>query len=44
MIAIGYVGVADLIGAVEGEFGSEFEDEAGVYVAYSLIAGVPLGG
>lgn len=44
MIAFGYVGVADLIGAVKSEFLGELVDEAGIDVAVGLVAAVPLGG
>lgn len=44
VIAFGYIGVADLIGAIECELFGELVVEAGVDVAVSLVAAVPLGG
>ena len=43
MIAFGYVGVSDLVGAVKGEFFGELVVEAGVDVTVGLVAAVPLG-
>lgn len=44
VIAFAYVGVADLIGPVKGEFFGELVVEAGIDVAVGLVAAVPLGG
>lgn len=44
VIAAGEASVADLIGGVAGELGSEFINDARIEVARSVVAGIPLGG
>lgn len=44
MVAVGYVGVADLVGTIKREFCGEFVNNACVDIAHSRVARIPLGG
>lgn len=44
MVTFGDAGVADLVGGVTSQLGSEFVNDAGIEVAGGVVAGVPLGG
>src|SRR5580700_7918791 len=42
MVAVRYSGIADLVAAIQSDFGSDLHDCAGIEVARGMIAGVPL--